>query len=258
MTLTPQHRGLRRYQWTFARSLEVLALPLVTWLLLALCYPWIGPAWLTVMEQGLQWVGLHDITLGLQYTRRLGAGWHAFSVHAAAAPASDMQWWVALIVCLLMIAGSWFISREHLPWIYFVRAIAGLGLISVLAHAFMAEYLVTSSADLLRDMLELGQYLMWLLPLVHALVLYIFPLGWWRKLLATWLCMFFVFVSLPLHVVSLAILVRLGSDVAMMPLYMLGTFLPQLLVQLALYGWIMSLAPLPQEITDRYGQLRSI
>ena len=63
---------------------------------------------------------------------------------------------------------------------------------------------------------------------------------------ATTAGLLFVAISIPLQAASLAWLASECSLLVAVPLYMLFTFLPQIVGQLGIYGLFMSLAPAPQ------------
>ena len=148
---------------------------------------------------------------------------------------------------LILVAASWLLSRERLPLIYALRIVGFLGLVSLLAYEYLPALAVSDVNRLLTDnMLDIGLSMLWMLPLVHTLVLYIFPLPIWLKLLATLCGLLFIAVSIPLQAASLAWLANQMSLVVAVPLYMLCTFLPQIVAQLGIYGLFMSLAPAPR------------
>ncbi|MNV81332.1 hypothetical protein D3C71_1749920 [compost metagenome] len=80
---------------------------------------------------------------------------------------------------------------------------------------------------------------------MHALVLYIFPMPVLYKIGATLAGLLFLGVSIPLQAASLAWLAQQCSLLVAVPLYMLFSFLPQIVGQLGIYGLFMSLAPSP-------------
>ena len=146
-----------------------------------------------------------------------------------------------------LLAVSWLLSRERLPLIYGLRIMGFLGLVNLLSYEYLSSLAVSDVNRLLTDnMLDIGLALLWLLPLVHALVLYIFPLPVLLKVMATTAGLLFVAISIPLQAASLAWLASECSLLVAVPLYMLFTFLPQIVGQLGIYGLFMSLAPAPQ------------
>lgn len=110
----------------------------------------------------------------------------------------------------------------------------------------VTEWSGIDARDYLNDLLGIGAILLWLLPAVHALVLYIFPLPWLLKLLATATAVGFVALSIPLQVGAIGWLVTNTSTLMMLPLYMVATFLPQVFCQLGIYAYFASLAPVPE------------
>lgn len=246
--MTRQHRGLRSYIWTRQHAIQLAALLALWWLVLWFVYEPIALAWTHVLSWAWPYLGLgpadavtHSVSdiMGFPITLIRTA----FYVPAP----SLWQWWLGLVLSAGLLVVSWLLSRERLPLIYALRIVGFLGLVSLLAYEYLPALAVSDVNRLLTDnMLDIGLSMLWMLPLVHALVLYIFPLPIWLKLLATFCGLLFITISIPLQAASLAWLGSQLSLVVAVPLYMLCTFLPQIVAQLGIYGLFMSLAPAPQ------------
>ena len=244
MRPTPGHRGLHHYVWTWRQTAEVLGLWLVLSGLTLLAIPWITQGWLGVLQAAWPALGLGPASsLGTTAVSHWGLVWPHFHIDMPTPLPARWQWWCYVLGALFSLVASSRMSRNQLPWIYLVRVVATLCLLSALAFEFLTIRMVSNPGHLVIDTLALATFLIGFLPSLHALILYIFPLPIRIKVLATLCAMGFVVVSAPLQAGSLALLAQHGSALAIMPLYMLATALPQLLVQLAIYGYFMSLAP---------------
>ena len=246
--MTRQHRGLRSYIWTRQHALQLVALLALWWLVLWFVHEPIARAWAQVMSWAWPYLGLGPSdAVKLSSTHTMGVPITVIRTAFFAPAPSLWQWWLGLALSVALLVGSWLLSRERLPLIYALRIIGFLGLVSLLAYEYLPALAVSDVNRLLADnMLDIGLSMLWMLPLVHALVLYIFPLPILIKLLATFCGLLFIIVSIPLQAASLAWLSSQMSLVIAVPLYMLCTFLPQIVAQLGIYGLFMSLAPAPQ------------
>ena len=161
-------------------------------------------------------------------------------------PPNLWQWWLGTGVSLALLVISLLLSRERLPLIYGLRVVAILGIVGLLSYEFLPALAVSDVNRLLADnILDMGLAMLWLLPPVHALVLYIFPMPTLLKIAATLTGLLFLVISIPLQAASLAWLAQQCSLLVAVPLYMLFSFLPQIVGQLGIYGLFMSLASTP-------------
>lgn len=244
MRPTPGHRGLHRYVWTWRHTLQILSLWALLSGLVLLATPWITQAWLATLQSVWPRLGLGPgDSLSTTSAVRWGLSWPRFHASMPTPLPSRLQWWSCVLGALVALLASTRMSRDRLPWIYLVRVIAALFLASALAFEFLTTRMSSNPGPLVVDTLALGLFLLLFLPTLHALILYIFPLPLRLKAFGTLSAMGFVAISAPLQAGALAVLAQHGSALVIMPLYMLATALPQLLVQLALYGYVMSLAP---------------
>ena len=246
--MTRQHRGLRSYIWTRQHALQLVALLALWWLLLWFVHEPIARVWTHVLSWAWPYLGLGPSdAIKLSSTHTMGIPITVIRTTFFAPAPSLWLWWLGLALSAGLLVASWLLSRERLPLIYALRIIGFLGLVSLLAYEYLPALAVSDVNRLLADnMLDIGLSMLWMLPLVHALVLYIFPLPIWLKLLATFCGLLFITISIPLQAASLAWLASQLSLLVAVPLYMLCTFLPQIVAQLGIYGLFMSLAPAPQ------------
>ena len=253
--ITREHRGLRHYEWTWRQTTESLVLVVGLTLLAGFCAPWVSQAWVDV----LQWawprleLGAATDVRGVQFMTDIGLPWTRFEVTMAPHFPSRVQWWVLTLGALLVLVLTMRMSRERLPLIYLLRVVAMLVLFSTVAFEFFTADVNADPSRLVIDVLSLGIYLIWCFPAVHALVMHIFPMRIWLKVTATLCALAFIAISVPLQAGTLALLAQHGSSLTIMPLYMLATFLPQLVAQLAIYGYFMSLTRPISSLPTRVG-----
>ncbi|MGE8317219.1 MAG: hypothetical protein ACN6O3_00645 [Comamonas sp.] len=252
LPLTRQHRGLRSYQWTWQHAMRLALLLCLFWLLLWCSMPHIVRGWAQLLGWAWPRLGLGPPdAVQLKTVVSLGIPVEVVRTRFFTPAPNLLQWWLGAGVSVALLAASWQLSRERLPLIYGLRIVGFLGLFSLLAYEYLSAQAVSDANRLLADnMLDIGLAMLWLLPAVHAFVLYIFPMPMLTKALATLSGLAFIAVSIPLQAASLAWLASECSVVVAVPLYMLCTFLPQVVSQLGIYGFFMSLAPAPRGSTS--------
>ncbi len=230
LRMTRQHRGLRSYIWTWQHSAQLLVLLTAFWLVLWWAAPLLMHRWADVLGWAWPHLGLGSSDgVEVKTTSLLGV------------PVGGA------LLSLGLMALSFALSRERLPLIYGLRIVALLGIVGLLSYEFLPALAVSDVNRLLADnILDMGLAMLWLLPAVHALVLYIFPIPVLHKVAATMTGMLMLVVSIPLQAASLAWLAQQCSLLVTLPLYMLFSFLPQIAAQLGIYGLFMSFAPAPE------------
>ena len=247
---TRQHRGLRSYHWSAGQTLMLALLLLINWVLLAFAYDWIQGFWHAVLAWGWPRLGIGAAgAVAPEQVTFLGQAWQVVSVQLQASPPTTYNALIALVVLAIVFLLTVFVPRRHLPWIYLVRALVVLCAMSALAFLWIPALFHPEISGYFNDLLKIGSIFLWLVPLVHALLLYIFPLATLEKFLATWIAIGFLALSVPLHVGALAWIVVHTSTLAMLPIYMLATFLPPILGQLGIYAYFMSRA----RVSERRG-----
>ena len=203
---TRQHRGLRSYRWSSAQTLSLLLLFAVNWLLLWLLHTPIQRLWAGLMGWAWPRLGLGPSSaVALDQVRFVGLPWDVVGLQVSASAPSTAHAWTWLMTLALLFIVSLLMPRRQLPWIYFLRAFVFLCAMSVAAFFWVPALLHIEVAGYFNDMMKIGAILLWLLPLMHAVLLYIFPLSVADKLLATLLGVLFLVVSVPLHVVVAAL-----------------------------------------------------
>ena len=250
---TRQHRRLRSYHWSSGQTLAAAALLLLNVVVLVLLYEPIQGLWQTVLTWAWPRLGIGSgAAVAASHVNLLGHAWPIVGLQLSAAEPSAWQAWAALIVLALVFLATFLVPRRHLPWIYLVRAVVVLCAISALAFLWFPSSGPANVSGYFNDLMQIGAIYLFLVPLLHALLLYIFPLGVLEKLAATWVATVFVIVSVPLHVGTLAWLVAHTSTLVLLPIYMLATFLPPVIAQLGIYAYFASRA----RVSERRGAPR--
>lgn len=241
-----QHRGVRSYAWSWRLGLQIALLLALPWLLLTASFDAIQLGWRHVLAWAWPGLGLGDASqVGLGTQPLWGLQWLLVEVQTDTPLPELWQWWLSVACVIGLTLVSFVLSRERLPLIYLLRALAVLGFISLMLYEFFTSVSSLTLAHMLNDLLKIGAVLLWLLPPLHALVLYIFPLPWHLKLAATACALLFTVLSVPLQVGAIGWLVQQTSSLMLLPVYMLCTFLPHIAAQLGIYGYFMSLARAP-------------
>ena len=248
LRMTRQHRGLRSYIWTRQHAIQLALLLLAFWLVLWWGAPLVVQGWADMLGWAWPHLGL-GLSEGVQLktTSVLGIPIDVVRTQFYVPPPNLWQWWLGAGMSIALLVVSLVLSRERLPLIYGLRIVAILGIVGLLSYEFLPALAVSDVNRLLADnILDMGLAMLWLLPPVHALVLYIFPMPALHKIAATLVGMLFLVISIPLQAASLAWLAQQCSLIVAVPLYMLFSFLPQIVGQLGIYGLFMSLAPAPE------------
>lgn len=245
--VTPEHRGLRRYIWTWREGLQWGCLLALALLMVWVALPWVIQLWFQLLGHAWPKLGLG----AADQVDLVVRNWGLFELQQVklvlhSPLPSFVQWWGLWGLSIGMLVASFLISRESLPLIYLLRIVVFLMVCSLLANEFLTSRINSDAGDVLSDLMGMATYLFCFLPVIHALVLYIFPLAWPLKVLSTVVALGFVVISVPLQVGTLGLVALHGSSVMLLPIYMLGTFLPQLVIQLGVYGYFMSLARSPK------------
>lgn len=238
---TRQHRGLRSYIWTWGDTLSSLLLLLLVWAVVWMGYDPVQGLWREMLSWGWPRLGIGDANaVGIGHVTLFGQAWDVVSVDIATHAPDAWQRWATLGVVLLLFLASVLLPRHQLPWIYGLRVLAFLGGISLAAAVFLPGLPEVDVRGYFNDLLKIGAIFLWLVPLLHALLLYIFPLHWLSKLWATAVALLFVVISVPLQVGAMGWVLVHSSSLMILPLYLLATFLPALIAQLGIYAYFVS------------------
>lgn len=244
-----QHRGLRSLKWSWWLTLGLLFTLFIQWALVLVSYLPIQQWWLQILAWLWPRLGLGSADQISLVEIPLLANIHIQIVKLQILELTTQrwQWFFSILASLGLILSSYFLSRERLPLIYIVRTIGIVWLLGIVLHYLFLDSSSLNIVSVLNELIKIGVTMLWFIPLLHALVLYIFPLPLIVKLGGTLVALLFVVISIPLQVASLAWLVQQAGQMIVLPLCMLATFLPHIVAQLGIYGYFMSLGK-PNEI----------
>ncbi|GAB2490895.1 hypothetical protein GCM10027082_47460 [Comamonas humi] len=244
--LTVQPRGLRSYVWRLRDTMALLGMLAVSQGLVAVAHDSIMNGWHYMLAWAWPRLGLGSVELVL---------WGVADLAGLSLPLVVVQLPmrapgpVAAIFTGLLGGGLWLCSyllpRDGLPLRYFLRLVGLLCAVSVLGWLWLPPGTGMSPQAVVNQLLMFGVGLLWFIPLLHALVLYIFPLSLGRQFMATVNALALVALSVPLQAGAIAWLLTHTSGLMVLPIYLLATFLPQVVIQLGLYGYFVSLTPAP-------------
>ena len=238
---TRQPRGLRSYRWGMGQAIEMVLLLIVCWFLLAATYPDIQAFWRDLLAWAWPRLGIGPgSAVALDQVQFLGRPWDVVGLHVSTTAPTTAQAWVTLLVLALLFLLSLLVPRRHLPWIYFWRALVVLGAMSTAAFLAFPTLLDVEVSGYFNGLMQIGSIILWLVHVLHAGLLYIFPLGALHKLLATVVAVVFVIVSVPFHVGTLAWIVHETNTLVLLPIYMVATFLPPVFAQIGIYSYFVS------------------
>ena len=247
---TRQHRGLRSYIWTWRDTLSTTVLLVVAWSVVWLTYDAIQSTWQAVLAWAWPRLGIGPASaVGLSSMDIVGRDWPFVSVALLAPEPDRFQRWATLVAILIMVGASLVLPRRHLPTIYFLRALAALCALSLAAYVFVPQLQGVDANGFFNDLLKIGGIMLWVVPVLHAVLLYIFPLHALEKLLGTVAGVAFIAISTPFQVGAMAWFLTQTSTLMLLPLYLLGTFLPPVLAQIGIYAYFVSRA----RVSERRG-----
>lgn len=244
--LTVQPRGLRSYVWRLRDTLALLAMLVVAQGLVVAAHDSIMRGWHHMLAWAWPRLGLGSAEL---------VAWGATDVAGISLPlvvvqlpmpapgplAAIFTGYLAGVLWLF----SYLLPQDGLPLRYFLRLAGLLCAASVLGWLWLPPGSGMSPQAVVNQLLMLGTGLLWCIPLLHALVLYIFPLPLGRQFMATVHALALVALSVPLQAGAIAWLLVHTNSLMVLPLYLLATFLPQVVIQLGLYGYFVSHTPHP-------------
>ncbi len=160
-------------------------------------------------------------------------------LNLAAGPPDPHTWWITGAVTLGVLAATYFISEEHLPWIYILRFL-------VLIQGSALIYFVLAAARFPHDlpsytvaMLNFGTILIGLVPAILGLTYYLFDFNLFKKVWLTLLTGAYLAVFIPLQYIAHVYILQ--KSILFMPLlyFVCGPFL-DVLIFVGLYSWAMS------------------
>jgi hypothetical protein len=152
---------------------------------------------------------------------------------------SPFTWVLTAFVTFGVFAATSFISQEHLPWIYILRALVLIQTTALVYFAFAAARFPHDLPTYTVGMLSFGVILIGLVPPILAFTYYLFDFSFAKKFAITCLTVAHLVVFIPLQYMLHVYI--LHHSILFMPLlyFALGPFL-DVLVFVSFYSWAMS------------------
>lgn len=232
------HRALLHFDFTLARAMSMLLVPLLFTLLTLAAWPLVQQFWdgtigylASVLGTPLS-VGHHDGVIpmlrGIPYP------------HVEAGLPGTAQWWIGMVICTVLLLGPSLLPERMMPLAYLARFVGALQFLVQLYFLFWAQNFPHRSGPSAAAMMQSSLILMLLVPWLFGFIYNIFDFGLLRKLALSAMSVLYLVVLAPLQF-TLAAVVMAEFSLLWHPLiYLLGTTLLQLILLLSLYAWAMS------------------
>jgi hypothetical protein len=236
----PEHRSLL----TIAESRGHRALALLTGLSFILIWLLSHEALMAGWERIIRlWWGV----LGLDGYVIMGdfnlGGFFSFQVpllRSAAAPYGMDDWTIGLLLTAATVVVSLFCRNGLTPYGYLLRAAAFVQLVALVWFLLIPEQFPYTLSGYFEVMMIAGFFLMPVVPLLLALIYYIFDHPLHRRIGLTLMILLHLYLLIPLQFTAHAVVMYHGSEL-WMPLLFLVFGLPlDVLVFIVFYSWGMS------------------
>lgn len=208
---------------------------------------WIIHFWAMVIQFGLQRIGMAQVSVQVADTIDLPWLHSAISLNIETLLPNSIQWTIMAAVTAICLVMSWIISRERLPLIYLLRTIALMQISSLTYFYLFPNRLPMTVNQLAENLVQIAGSLLFVIPLLFAVTMYVFRLSWWWKILGTTVTLLYIVLFLPTHLSLILWLLWQGSVLWLPVIYFLFTFLPYVLILIAFYGYVMSLSKMVQQ-----------
>ena len=242
------HRSIQRLIPGPRLLLQMTLLPLALSGLALAAQTWLYAFWQAYL---LAWAGWLHLPLKLRTgadpasDRPLGHGlglvWTPGDASWALSLSSGV--WLGAALCLLawLVSGRW--PGKALPIKYLVRVVVVVQAVAVAYFWWAPDALPHSVLDHLGDVLDTGDVLIVAIPVLLGLGYFALNISLWVKLRSAVLLMGYFVLMVP-HQALVHLVVLQHLSVAFMPvLYICFGALFDMMVFVALYAWIVSLAP---------------
>lgn len=148
--------------------------------------------------------------------------------------------WFNLVVCALLLILSLFMPANFMPVTYLSRAALLIQASSSVYFLLSPKLFLYTLPLYLTDMLTLGMYMLFLIPIVLSLVFYIFDFPIWWKLMVTVAAIAFFLLAIPMQYMLHAYIIHATSYLFLPILYFLFGMLLDVLMFINFYAIGMS------------------
>jgi hypothetical protein len=157
----------------------------------------------------------------------------------ASPPTHSALWWNLIIsVCMLLFSGR--ITRNFLPLAYLLRAVLIIQISSSVFFFVSSDTSTLNASNYAADMTVFSLYFISIIPLLFALIYYVFNFSVWRKFLVTSLAIGYFVIALPMQYMMHSWIISVYSLLFLPVLYLLFGALLDTLILVACYAWAMS------------------
>jgi hypothetical protein len=149
-------------------------------------------------------------------------------------------WWASLWATVLVALASFFVSRNYVPLIYWMRLVAIIQASALVFFAWSPDAFPYNAGGYQSGMMAAGLALITLIPLAFGFTYYMFDVGFFRKLLLTLAAMLHLGILIPLQYLLQAYILHLGSLLYMPVLFVVFGLPLDVFAIVAFYAWGMS------------------
>lgn len=153
---------------------------------------------------------------------------------------SMSETWLSLIICTLLFILTLLMPQRLMPATYLARAVLFIQASAGIYFLLNPKEFPYTLPAYLTDMLSMGMYLLFFVPLVLALVFYIFDFSIWWKSIITIATLAFFLVALPMQYMLHAYIIHHTSYLFLPILYFLFGVLLDVLLFINFYAIGMS------------------
>lgn len=235
------HRAMRRLAFPPGRWLDVVFIPLFLTLAMCVGWPWVAALWRRM-------IGYWSETLGgeivLQAGKALLPGFGPIPyVHADAALPTPVQWLCGMVITLVLLFGTRWLTGKALPLAYGLRLIGLIQASAQLYFYFWPASFPYEAGGAIGSLMQASLIVVMITPWLYALIYNVLDFGFTRKLLLSVMAMAYLIVLIPLQY-TLAAVVLFHFSMLWYPLiFLLGSIFVQFGALIALYAWAMSWRP---------------
>ena len=237
--IIPMHHAFKIIKFGPATRMGMIFMPVVFLLAVWMSFGYIGLFWEEVFKFwmpklfpegkiGHTLVGIIGQSVNMPYPEL-----------NAEMPATSHNW-INLAVCVLLFVLSLLLPAWMMPGIYLARASLFIQASASVYFLLSPDYFPYTLTSYVVDMLMMGMYLLFMIPLVLALVFYVFDFPIWWKALVTFACIGFFIVGLPMQYLLHAYIIQTTSLLFLPLLYFLFGILLDVLMFINFYAIGMS------------------
>lgn len=234
-----QHRSMRIVEMPKSEIWISIGLTIVATGIWLLALPYIMGLWKFICDSGAQMLGLPGRTLVGRYNISF-VGFNLPSVSEQAWSPTATQWWVTLIVTVVMFLLSYLLMKKSVPLAYSLRAILFVQLSSLFFFAFWPTEFPYGLEDYMANLLMASLTFLSFVPLILALTYFIFDVGVLKKLFLTVLVLCHLAVLIPVQYLLHVFFIYHFSLLFMPVLYLVFGLPMDIMSLIAFYAWGMS------------------